>query len=93
MIDTKKQNSLSYKSFDIDGEIILKEIIDQAISKRDEVFIINKDKTFDSFRSYLDIKNCKILFEGTDFEAGDSDFTSSYNLIQLDKSIIEDFGK
>ena len=90
MIDTKKQNSLSYKSFDIDGEIILKEIIDQAISKRDEVFIINKDKTFDSFRSYLDIKNCKILFEGTDFEAGDSDFTSSYNLIQLDKSIIDD---
>ena len=47
MIDTKKQNSLSYKSFDIDGEIILKEIIDQAISKRDKVFIINKDKTFD----------------------------------------------
>jgi hypothetical protein len=90
MIDTKKQNSLSYKSFDIDGEIILKEIIDQAISKRDEVFIINKDKTFDSFRSYLDIKNCKILFEGTDFESGDSDFTSSYNLIQLDKSIIDD---
>lgn len=90
MIDTKKQNSLSYKSFDIDGEIILKEIIDQAISKRDEVFIINKDKTFDSFRYYLDIKNCKILFEGTDFEAGDSDFTSSYNLIQLDKSIIDD---
>jgi hypothetical protein len=90
MIDTKKQNSLSYKSFDMDGEIILKEIIDQAISKRDEVFIINKDKTFDSFRSYLDIKNCKILFEGTDFEAGDSDFTSSYNLIQLDKSIIDD---
>lgn len=90
MIDTKKQNSLSYKSFDIDGEIILKEIIDQAISKRDEVFIINKDKTFDSFRSYLDIKNCKILFEGTDFEAGDSNFTSSYNLIQLDKSIIDD---
>jgi len=90
MIDTKKQNSLSYKSFDIDGEIILKEIIDQAISKRDKVFIINKDKTFDSFRSYLDIKNCKILFEGTDFEAGDSDFTSSYNLIQLDKSIIDD---
>lgn len=90
MIDTKKQNSLSYKSFDIDGEIILKEIIDQAISKRDEVFIINKDKTFDFFRSYLDIKNCKILFEGTDFEAGDSDFTSSYNLIQLDKSIIDD---
>ena len=61
MIDTKKQNSLSYKSFDIDGEIILKEIIDQAISKRDKVFIINKDKTFDSFRSNLDIKNCKIL--------------------------------
>ena len=90
MIDTKKQNSLSYKSFDIDGEIILKEIIDQAISKRDKVFIINKDKTFDSFRSYLDIKDCKILFEGTDFEAGDSDFTSSYNLIQLDKSIIDD---
>lgn len=90
MIDTKKQNSLSYKSFDIDGEIILKEIIDQAISKREKVFIINKDKTFDSFRSYLDIKNCKILFEGTDFEAGDSDFTSSYNLIQLDKSIIDD---
>lgn len=90
MIDTKKQNSLSYKSFDIDGEIILKEIIDQAISKRDKVFIINKDKTFDSFRYYLDIKNCKILFEGTDFEAGDSDFTSSYNLIQLDKSIIDD---
>lgn len=90
MIDTKKQNSLSYKSFDIDGEIILKEIIDQAISKRDEVFIINKDKTFDSFRYYLDIKNCKILFEGTDFEAGGSDFTSSYNLIQLDKSIIDD---
>lgn len=90
MIDTKKQTSLSYKSFDIDGEIILKEIIDQAISKRDKVFIINKDKTFDSFRYYLDIKNCKILFEGTDFEAGDSDFTSSYNLIQLDKSIIDD---
>lgn len=90
MIDTKKQNSLSYKSFDIDGEIILKEIIDQAISKRDKVFIINKDKTFDSFRYYLDIKNCKILFEGTDFEAGNSDFTSSYNLIQLDKSIIDD---
>lgn len=90
MIDTKKQNSLTYKNFDIDGGIILKGIIDQAISKRDKVFTINKDKTFDSFRSYLDIKNCNILFEGTDFDHGDSNFVSSSNLIQLDNIIMTD---
>ena len=90
MIDTKKQNSLTYKNFDIDGGIILKGIIDQAISKRDKVFTINKDTTFDSFRSYLDIKNCNILFEGTDFDHGDSNFVSSSNLIQLDNIIMTD---